>query len=263
MSEVKWIKITTNMFEDEKIDFIESLPECDAILTIWIKLLTQAGKTNSNGFIFLTEQIPYTEEMLAHKFRRPLSVIRLALQTLKKLDMINYDDNGFLKVSNWDKHQNIEGLDKIREQTRKRVAKYRDKQKELPSSSVTSNVTVTEGNETEEELEEELDIEEESTTTSALNKNDINLIIEEWNKLGLQDLRSINSNTKRYTMLKARIKEYSIDEVVQAIKSISKSKFLQGQNNKGWTINFDWLVKPNNFLIVLEGNYLDKGGPDN
>ena len=61
------------MFEDEKIDFIESLPESDAILVIWIKLLTLAGKCNAGGFIFLTEKIPYTTEMLAHKFRRPIN----------------------------------------------------------------------------------------------------------------------------------------------------------------------------------------------
>jgi len=153
MADVKWIKITTTMFEDEKIDFIESLPESDAILIIWIKLLAQAGKINSNGFIFLTEQIPYTEEMLAHKFRRSLSVVQLALQTLKRLEMIQFDDSGFLRISNWEKHQNIEGLDKIREQTRKRVAKHRENQRSLPS-----NVTVTQSNATEEEREEELEL---------------------------------------------------------------------------------------------------------
>lgn len=158
MSEVKWIKITTSMFEDEKIDYIESLPEADAILVIWIKLITQAGKCNANGFIFLTEQIPYTEEMLAHKFRRPLNVVRLALQALKNLQMIEMDDAGYVKITNWEKHQNIEGLDKIREQTRKRVAKHREKQAELPLSNVTSNVTVTDGNETDIDIDKELDI---------------------------------------------------------------------------------------------------------
>ncbi|NLC26147.1 MAG: replication protein, partial [Fastidiosipila sp.] len=76
MSAVKWIKITTNMFDDEKIDFIESLPEADAILIIWIKLLTLAGKCNAGGFIYLADNIPYTEEMLTHKFKRPLNTVR-------------------------------------------------------------------------------------------------------------------------------------------------------------------------------------------
>src|SRR5699024_9778444 len=162
-------------------------------------------------------------------------------------------------ITNWEKHQNIEGLDKIREQTRKRVARYRAKQKELPKGNVTCNVTVTQGNATEEELEEEEDIEEDIDTTKVLTKEKINLIIKEWNKLNLQRLVSINSNTKRHDMLKARIKEYSFDEVVQAIQLIDKSSFLKGQNDRNWIITFDWLVRPNNFVKVLEGNYTDKG----
>ena len=67
MSEVKvkWIKLSTTMFEDEKIRLIESMPEADTLLIIWIKLLAQAGKTNASGYIFLNENIPYTEDMLA------------------------------------------------------------------------------------------------------------------------------------------------------------------------------------------------------
>ena len=110
----------------------------------------------------------------------------------------------------------------------------------------------------EEKEEEEEEEEEEETITSTLNKTNIDLIIKEWNKLNLQNLVSINSNTNRHTMLKARIKEYSLDKVIETISSISKSPFLQGQNDRNWTITFDWLVRPNNFLKVLEGNYIDK-----
>lgn len=160
MSEVKWIRITTNMFEDEKIDYIESLPEADAILVIWIKLLTMAGKCNSNGFIFLTEQIPYSDDMLAHKFKKPLNTVKLALSMLEKLEMIQVDNEGYINITNWEKHQNIEGLEKIREQTRKRVARHREKQKELPSGNVTVTPLVTESNATDIdiELDKELDI---------------------------------------------------------------------------------------------------------
>ena len=244
MADVKWIRITTTMFEDEKIDFIESLPESDAILIIWIKLLAQAGKINSNGFIFLTEQIPYNDEMLAHKFRRPLTVVRLALQTLKKLGMIEFDEKGFLKIANWEKHQNVEGLDKMREQTRLRVEKHREKQKELASNNE-CNVTVTLGNETDK---------------NRIDKNRIDKIILLWNNLELNQLRNINKTTLRYKMLKARIEEYSIEDVEQAMENISNSSFLKGNNDKNWIITFDWLIKPNNFIKVLEGNYTDKGG---
>lgn len=158
MGEVKWIKITTNMFEDEKIDFIESLPEADAILVIWVKLLTLAGKCNANGFIFLTENIPYTDEMLSHKFRRPLNTVKLALQTLERLKMIEFNNEGYLKITNWEKHQNVEGLERIREQTRKRVAKHRAKKMLEEGKKDECNVTVTLRNATEEEGDIDIDI---------------------------------------------------------------------------------------------------------
>ena len=88
-------------------------------------------------------------------------------------------------------------------------------------------------------------------------------IIDSWNSLGLQKLVSINPNTNRYRLLNARIKEYGLDIVLEAIENIRYSSFLKGQNNKNWTITFDWLIKPNNFTKVLEGNYRDKGDSNN
>lgn len=270
MAEVKWIKITTSMFEDEKIDFIESLPEADTILIIWVKLLTLAGKCNSNGFIFLTEKIPYTEEMLAHKFRRSLNTVKLALETLAKLEMIELDNGGFLKITNWEKHQNVEGLDKIREQTRLRVAKHREnkklKQLEDGESNVTCNVTVTEGNATEEEEEgeEDIDIDIEEDIDKEL-PVPYEKIKELYNSIckSLSQVRSISSTRKNH--LKARWKQfkYELDTFRQAFEKVEASKFCTGTNDRGWKADFDWLIKnDNNMVKVLEGKYDDKGGGD-
>jgi predicted phage replisome organizer len=130
MTEVKWIKLSVNMFEDEKIRLIESLPESDTILIIWIKLLAQAGKTNASGYIYLNEHIPYTDEMLATIFNRPIGTVRLALKTFEQFGMIEINDDHFISISNWEKHQNIDGLEKIRQQTKKRVAEHRQRKRE-------------------------------------------------------------------------------------------------------------------------------------
>src|SRR5699024_6195146 len=130
MSNIKWIKLSTNMFEDEKIKLIEQMPDADTILIIWVKLLSQAGKTNASGYIYLSENIPYTDEMLAAIFNRPVSTVRLALKTFQDFGMITIDDENYIAISNWEKHQNVDALEKIREQTRKRVAKHRRKQKQ-------------------------------------------------------------------------------------------------------------------------------------
>lgn len=170
MSEVKWIKVSTNMFDSSrKIKQIEMMPEGDTILVIWLKLLLLAGNINDGGQIYLTPEIPYTDEMLANELRRPLNTVRMALNLFVKFDMIEIVDD-ILKLSSWEKYQNIEGMEKIREQTRQRVAKCREK-KRLQSGNGTCNVTVTQGNALEEEREEDKE-EEYSFIHSSENAND-------------------------------------------------------------------------------------------
>lgn len=159
MAEVRWIKITTDIFDDDKIMLLESMPEGESLLVIWLKILTLAGKTNSNGFLMMNDRIAYTDEMLATIFRRDLKIVRLALHTFEQFDMIEIIDNKIL-ITHWEKHQNAGALDKIREQTRKRVAKHR--QKLLESSvtcNVTTNATVTHGNATDIDIEIDTEIE--------------------------------------------------------------------------------------------------------
>lgn len=156
MSDIKWIKINTNMFEDEKIRLIDAMPERDTIHYVWVRLLVQAGKTNAKGFIFLSENIPYTEEMLSTIFSRPINSIRLSLKVLKEFGMIEIDNENRIKIAKWEKHQNVEGMDKIREQTKKRVEKCRERKK-LLSSNVTNdscNATVTKQNKIKKENKE-------------------------------------------------------------------------------------------------------------
>jgi predicted phage replisome organizer len=104
--EVKWIKLSTNIFDDEKIQLIEQLPEADAIIVIWFKLLTLAGKQNNDGILMLNDRIPYTIEMLSSIFRRKPMIVQLALETFKAFGMIEITDNVY-KLSNWSKHQTL------------------------------------------------------------------------------------------------------------------------------------------------------------
>ncbi|WP_054640056.1 phage replisome organizer N-terminal domain-containing protein [Lactococcus fujiensis] len=92
------------------------MPENDAIFRIWVFLLSMAGKTNDSGLIYLSDDIPYTDEMIATLCDRPISIVRLALNTFKKFGMIEIYQNGILNITNWGQHQNLDGMDKIREQ---------------------------------------------------------------------------------------------------------------------------------------------------
>jgi predicted phage replisome organizer len=139
MADVKWIKITTDIFSDEKILLLEQMPDADSLLVIWFKLLCMAGKENNYGVFLMRNRMPYTEEMLATIFRRPINTVRLALSTFEAYGMIDIEDD-IICIPNWEKHQNIDGLEKIKEQNRIRKQKQRERQKQalLEDSHVTS-----------------------------------------------------------------------------------------------------------------------------
>lgn len=155
MAEVKWIKLTTDMFDNRKIKHLRRLPDGDSIVLIWVMLLTMAGRCNANGMIFLTENIPYTSKMLADELDFEESTVSLALRALEDLNMIVANGNYF-SIAGWEEYQNIEGMERIREQTRKRVAKHRENKNLLPCNA-TSNATVTQCNATDREEDKEID----------------------------------------------------------------------------------------------------------
>lgn len=129
MAEVKWIKIVTDIFDDEKMLLIDSLAERDNIIVIWFKLLCMAGKQNNGGVFMMNDKIAYTDEMLATIFRRPLDTVKLALDTFEQYGMIEIVNNA-ITIPKWEYHQNIDELQKIKEQNKERVRKYRERQKQ-------------------------------------------------------------------------------------------------------------------------------------
>ena len=92
---------------------------------------------------------------------------------------------------------------------------------------------------------------------------DVRRVVDKWNELekyGIASIKKLTSSSNRYRMLNARIKQFSLDDVLTAIENIKDSSFLQGKSDsrRPWIITFDWFVKPNNFPKVLEGQYSDK-----
>lgn len=154
MAEVKWIKLTTDMFDNRKIKHLRRLPDGNSIVLIWVMLLTMAGRCNANGMIFLTENIPYTPKMLADELDFEENTVKLALKALEDFNMI-VTDGDLLVIAGWEEYQNIEGMDKIREQNRIRQKKWYDKHKMLNSPNVEPNVRLTQPNATEEEIEKD------------------------------------------------------------------------------------------------------------
>lgn len=254
MAAISWIKLSVNIFDDEKIKLIKSMPEGDAIILIWIQLLCLAGKTNDGGEVYIGQNMYYTDEMLATICDQPLNTVRFALKTFEQFEMVSHSNDGLITIENREKHQNIEGMERVREQARlrKRRQREREKQKKLPKGHVTSRDSHATDidRDIDRDIERDIDI-----ISSSHNKQ----IIELWNSLdpNIPQITALNTGTQRYKLLTARINEYGLDDVIKAIKNIRQSRFLRGYVND-FAITFDWFVRPNNFIKVLEGNYTDK-----
>lgn len=155
MGEVQWVKLYIEMFDKPKINKLRRLPAGNDILLFWVMLIAQAGKCNAGGMIYITERVPFSKEDLADEFGFEISTIELALKAFVEFGMIDLYDDGFISVCNWEEYQNIEGMEKIREQNRLRQKKYYDRKKALKEPNAKPNVSITQPNGIEEERDKE------------------------------------------------------------------------------------------------------------
>lgn len=153
MTDIKWIKLDTGIFDNRKIKQIRTLPDGDSMIVIWLQLMCLAGTINDNGRIYFTEEIPYTDQMLSTAFSEPLPTIQLALKTFKAFGMIDVIDD-IIFISNWEKYQSVEGMERAKELHRIRQKNYRERKKLLANDvSVTSHVTQSDGTDIDKEID--------------------------------------------------------------------------------------------------------------
>lgn len=269
MADVKWIKIVTDIFDDEKILMIETLPECDTIIVIWFKLLCLAGKKNNCG-VFQMGHMPYTDEMFATIFRRPLNTVRLALKTFEEFGMVEII-NETVTIPNWGKHQNLDQLESKKVYMRNYMKDYREKQKAITAGETScktncktnskANVRQADKNrEEEKEIRKEKNKEKEEEKENASHEAAPHPqeIVDLFNSIcvSFPSVRSLSEARKK--AIKARLNVYTVEQFKTMFEMAEASPFLKGQNSRNWQANFDWLIKDGNFAKVLDGNYSDK-----
>lgn len=252
VADVKWIKITTDIFDDEKILLIESLPDAYSIIVVWFKLLCLAGKMNNSGVFMMNNQISYTDKMLATIFRMKESTVQLALQTFEQFGMVEIVD-GVITIPNWGKHQNLEQIEARKDYQREYQRKYRKKQKEIADGKHSRKcLREPNVNSPEEDIEEEREEEKER------DKIDYKGIVAAFNSIcvSFPSVKALSDARKK--AIKARLNTYSLDDFKTLFEKAEASSFLKGKNSSNWSATFDWLIKDSNMAKVLDGNYDDK-----
>ena len=268
----------TDLFDNRKVKHIRRLDRGNEIVLLWIGLLALAGKCDNGGTIEVAEGIPFSVEDLSDELRFSPDFIAYALGALEEHNLI-VRDGEYIFISGWEEHQSLDKKERIREQTRKRVAKHRKNKKlyygngcekqecnaveseeSAEDNELSKDVTgcnalhVTRSNAGEKEKEKEKEIKE---SKDSLLETDVQAVVSAWNQTSFVGVSRMNPNSKRYKMLKARLSEFGLQGVLQAIKNAEESEFLRSEKAVGW-FDFEWLVRPNNFPKVFEGKYNSK-----
>lgn len=300
MSDITWIRLRVDMFDDEKIKIIQSMPDGDCLLVVWIRLIALAGKCNANGYVCVEDEFPYSDEMLSTIFNKPLLSIRLALETFEKLKMISRTSKG-VYITNFEKHQNIDGMERIREQNKIRKQRQRERQRRIAAEeqalledntsrdinvTVTGEVTQCHATEKEKEEEKEKDnIYNTSYLSECMNPPEepseqpkeerilFDRIQEDYISI-CKDFPGIRGITetrkKKIRSLLKELKNLKIFEDKSPYEKLNviftmaqESDFLSGRSGKWDGCSFDWMINKTNALKILEGTYKNKGGSCN
>ena len=255
-----WLKLKEDFFRQKEIKKLRKIAGGDTYTIIYLKM--QLLSLQNEGVLKYEGVEENIAEQIALEIDEDVDNVQITLSFLmanKLIEEISKTDFFLVKANDCIGKE-------VDSAARVRAYRERKKQEEKRIEEEKNKLLQCNGDVTKSNTEKEIDIEKEKEKDKDIDKDTINSIsstevqqiINTWNSLGLQNIKFIKNNTNRYKMLNARIKEYGIDTFLQAINNIRNSSFLKGQNNRNWTITFDWLIKPNNFIKVLEGNYDDK-----
>ena len=249
-----WLKLRRDFFKRHDIRILEKKQNGKELVLLFLKLMAES--VDHVGTLRFSEALPYSEEMLACVTDTDPETVRLGLQAFQELGMVELQEDGTLLIPVVAKLLDSETV------SARRKRDYRqEKQGEgdtVPQMSPDCPREKETETDTNKESNTDIYTETEVLTVpegTVCRPEDVRRVVQAWNSLGLQQLSRVTAASRRGSMLRARILEYGVDDVLEAIEKIRQSAFLKGQNAKGWVITFEWFVRPNNFPKVLEGNY--------
>lgn len=130
MKRLQWLKTRTGLFSDPRILFLMNQPNGDSYIVLWFFLKDMAGTINDNGYVYVSGREAMTTQLIAKCLHRRRPFIEKGLALLEKVEFIERDESGLIRIAIWDELQDFQRDEKRREQTRERVQRYRERQRQ-------------------------------------------------------------------------------------------------------------------------------------
>ena len=245
MAEIKkyyWLKLKEDFFEEKQIKYLRKLPDGDKLVIAYLKMQLKSLKTE--GFIKYDSILPSNIEELSMILDEDINIVTLLIKALQQVGAIEIlDDGSFYMIA----MQDLIGKEGA---SAERVRKFRERQKQNEIKMLPCNTNVTNCNtEIEKEKEIELDIEKDKKI------NKYNDVVEIYNTYCTNLAQVQKLTEKRKIAIKKLLKEINLEQFKEICAIANKSDFLTGNNDRNWKADFDFIIRPDKAVSILEGKY--------
>lgn len=249
-----YLKLKENFYDSEEMIILQNMPDgyiySDILLKLYLRSLKNEGK------LIFKDIIPYTPSALAQVVRHQVGTVEKALKIFQELGLIEVLDNGAIFMTDI---QNFIGKSTTEAD---RIRSYRSKIQQ-EKISCTNVRQMYDKNTPEIEIEKDIDIDidiekdiniEKKAQNHQLNDK-ISQIIDIFNTNCTNLPKVIKITDKRKTAINKLLKEITIEQFKEICKKSNNSNFLTGNNKNGWKANFDFLIRVDKAIAILEGQY--------
>lgn len=241
-----WLKLKEDFFQDDVISWIEEQDKGVYYINFYLKLCLKT--INSEGILVRKVGdmlIPYDTKALSKITGTDVDTIIVAMELFKKTGLVEVLENGEIYLN---QVKNMIGSETGWAEKKRLQRANKNANKDIKGDNVPALLG---------QCPIDIDKDKDKDIDKDIN-NIYNQIRDKFNST-CKEMNSITRMTdKRKSHIKQRLQEFSLEEIFKVIEIASKSDFLNGHNNKNWKANFDWIINPNNFVKILEGNYNNK-----
>lgn len=248
-----WLKLQATYFNQLEQKKMRKQEHGKDMQIVYLRMMLLS--LDKGGYIYYQGVYGSLEEELSEEFDEPVEIIKETLDYLRENNMISIDENSDCFMPESIKLTGSESY------SAERMRRKREKEK---ASHCDRGVTLRDATVTPCDEEKETKIEKESEPEGEKERRaDYQLIADMYNDTCVSFPRLTKLSDSRKKAIRARLRQYDVEDFRKLFRMAEESNFLKGQNSRNWSASFDWLIKDANMAKVLDGNYASGNGKGN
>ena len=243
-----WLKLRETFFNETYIKAMRTFKNGDSLVLTYLEMALYSLK--SNGVIERGELTQSLADEISIAINEPVIRVKKTIEMLTKARVAELDGDRLYLTE----MMKLMGSESTSAERMRRLRTR--KSEELPPSQCDTAVTspVTKSVTTEIELEKETETDSESPLPPA-GESECAEVVSRFNSICVSLNKVSRMTEPRRKAVQSALQAVGQEKLTELFHKAEASDFLTKRNSSGWKAGFDWLMKPENYTKVLEGNY--------